>query len=186
MHAVRSVGAITAAAVSVLLLAGAAVAYAAIPNPTTGVISGCYTNSSPHILRVIDTAKTAKCPTGTTALNWNQAGPPGPTGPSGTSAETYVQDEYEFQAGQTPPAVESGTANCPSGDVATGGGYFMSGPMGIGGEATERWIPTGNNATVTAGGVPTGWEVSLDETGTAGNPQLNYILNVYAYCAAGS
>jgi hypothetical protein len=32
---------------------------------------------------VIDTAQTAKCPTGTTALSWNQQGVPGPPGPSG-------------------------------------------------------------------------------------------------------
>jgi hypothetical protein len=96
-----------------------------------------------------------------------------------------VQDEYEFQAGQTPPILESGTADCPSGDVATGGGYAISGPMGIGGEATEQWIPTTDNA-LTTNGVPTGWEVYLDETGTAGNSQLNYILNVYAYCAPGT
>jgi hypothetical protein len=57
--------------------------------------------------------------------------------------------------------------------------------MGIGGEATEQWIPTGDNATA-INGVPNGWEVYLDETGTAGNPQLSYILNVFAYCAPGT
>ena len=177
---------IFAGAIGGLLLASGAVAFAAIPNPTTGVISGCYTNSTPHVLRVIDTVRTSKCPSGTTAINWNQTGPQGIQGPAGgVSGETYVQNEVEFQAGQTPPILESGTAYCPSGDVATGGGYGISGSMGIGGEATERWIPVFDYA-VTSSGVPHGWVVSLDETGTAGNPQLNYILNVFVYCAPGS
>ncbi|MGN6377853.1 MAG: hypothetical protein ACTHNU_02780, partial [Gaiellales bacterium] len=44
-----------------------------------GVIHGCYANTSPHTLRVIDTAVTGSCPSGTTPLNWNVKGPPGPS-----------------------------------------------------------------------------------------------------------
>lgn len=53
--------------------------------------------------------------------------------------------------------------------------------MGIGGNATEKWIPVEDNA-VTTNGVPTGWEAGLAETGTAGNG-TNYVLNAYVYCA---
>jgi hypothetical protein len=52
------------------------VAYASIPGPT-GVINACYASRSPHTLRVIDSAQ--RCPSGTTALNWNAAGPAGST-----------------------------------------------------------------------------------------------------------
>jgi hypothetical protein len=63
------------------VLAGAligGVAWASIPDGK-GVIHGCYATASPHTLRVIDTAVTASCPSGTTALNWNKQGPPGPS-----------------------------------------------------------------------------------------------------------
>jgi hypothetical protein len=221
-----------------MLLGGGTAAFATITTGpvSDGVIHGCYktaaTNGS-HSLVLQNTG--THCPSGDTAIKWNERGPAGPQGPqgpkgatgpagasgtgatvtslppgnancptggasvtdgsgntasacngaSGVNGETYVQEEYGISAGQTPPHLESETADCPSGDVATSGGYFLSRPMGIGGEATEQWIPTGDNATAT-NGVPTGWEVYLDETGTAGNPQLSYILNVYAYCAPGT
>jgi hypothetical protein len=57
--------------------AGVGIAYASVPD-STGVIHGCY-NSTSYALRVLDTAKTAKCPTGQKALNWNQTGPAGVT-----------------------------------------------------------------------------------------------------------
>jgi hypothetical protein len=75
--------------------------------------------------------------------------------------------------------------SCPQGYVATGGGYALCGPMGTGGNATEKWIPYEDNATLT-GGEPTGWEVGLAETGTPGNAGGNYVLNADVYCAPGS
>lgn len=65
-------------------------AMAAIPD-AGGVIHGCYAPSSGYKLRVIDTAKTSKCPSGQVALNWNQHGVPGSPGPSG-SPGTAGQD----------------------------------------------------------------------------------------------
>jgi hypothetical protein len=109
-------------------------------------------------------------------------GPQGPQGPPGVIGEISEQSEVGFPAELTPPNVETATVSCPQGYLATGGGYFLSGPMGIGGEATEQWIPTYNNATATSR-VPNGWEVGLTETGTAGNPALSYVLNAYVYCA---
>lgn len=57
-------------------------ALAAIPD-AGGVIHGCYAPTNGFKLRVIDTAKTAKCPSGQVALNWNQKGVPGSPGPQG-------------------------------------------------------------------------------------------------------
>jgi hypothetical protein len=54
--------------------------------------------------------------------------------------------------------------------------------MGIGGNATEKWIPYDSDATI-SNGVPSGWEVGLAETGTPGNAGGNYVLNAYVYCA---
>jgi hypothetical protein len=55
-------------------LVATGVSWASIPDPT-GQIHGCYNTAAKangtHPLGVIDPAKTAKCPTGTTPLNWN-------------------------------------------------------------------------------------------------------------------
>jgi len=85
------------------VLAGSAIAgvsYASIPDGS-GAIHGCYTDASPHVLRVIDTAKTPKCPAETTAINWNQTGPQGPqgaSGPQGPSGLGGVTGLQEFTA----------------------------------------------------------------------------------------
>jgi len=62
-------------------LAAGGVAYAAIPDSTTGVITSCRDASGG--LRVIDKQSGATCPAGTTQLEWNQRGLQGPTGMRG-------------------------------------------------------------------------------------------------------
>jgi hypothetical protein len=69
-----------------LLAAVAVSAYASIPD-AQGVIHGCYATTG-GALKVIDTAKTTKCPTGYRALSWNQKGPAGPAGPTGPTGAT--------------------------------------------------------------------------------------------------
>ena len=71
-------------------------AAASIPGPT-GVIDACYATKSPHTLRVIDS--TQKCPSGTTALNWNAQGPPGPGGVRG------IEEFTASGTGVAPPGV---------------------------------------------------------------------------------
>ncbi len=53
-----------------------------------GVIHGCYvTTGTNHTLKVINSAVTAKCPSGYTSLNWSTVGPPGPQGPAGSARD---------------------------------------------------------------------------------------------------
>jgi hypothetical protein len=199
---------IIAGATTLVLTAGASVATAAVmssgPVDSSGVIHGCWSNAAvngSHVF-VLQDAGTS-CPRGTTAISWNEqgpAGPIGPTGPAGPSGaigpsgpagpqgppgvvgEVYQQNSVSFPVGLTPPGVETVAVSCPQGHVATGGGFALSGPMGIGGNATEKWIPYDDAAT-TPNGVPSGWEVGLAETGTPGNAGGNYVLNAYVYCA---
>jgi hypothetical protein len=56
-----------------IIAGGIGIAYASVPD-SKGVIHGCYNPTNNYTLRVLDTAKTATCPTGQTALNWNQNG----------------------------------------------------------------------------------------------------------------
>ncbi len=66
----------------VLTLAAGGTAYAAIPNSTTGVITGCYPTLLGN-LRVIDAQAGQRCNLLEKQLTWNQAGVPGPTGGTG-------------------------------------------------------------------------------------------------------
>jgi hypothetical protein len=179
---------VIAGATALVLTAGASAATAAVmssgPVDSSGAIHGCWTtkagHNGSHVFRLQDAG--ASCPDGTTAISWNMQGPAGPQGPPGVVGEVSRQNSVSFPVGLTPPGIESVTVSCPQGYVATGGGFALSGPQGIGGNATEKWIPVFGDAT-TSNGVPSGWEVGLAETGTAGNAGGNYVLNAYVYCA---
>jgi hypothetical protein len=181
---------IVVVAAAALFVAGGGTAVAAVmsgsPVDNSGVIHGCWSDNAikgSHVFVLQDAGTT--CPKGTTAISWNQAGasgPAGPQGPPGVVGEVYRQNSVSFPVGLTPPGIETVSVSCPQGDVATGGGFALSGPMGIGGNATEKWIPVFDDAT-TPNGVPSGWEVGLTETGTPGDISSNYVLNSYVYCA---
>ncbi|MGZ4272051.1 MAG: Hcp family type VI secretion system effector, partial [Solirubrobacteraceae bacterium] len=88
--------------VAVVLGAGTAVAIAAIPSSSDGVIHGCYRTTSTTSgqtvgdLRVIDAEATPAqtCSNGEATITWNQTGPagpqgdPGPPGDSGSGTDT--------------------------------------------------------------------------------------------------
>jgi len=181
--------AIVGAAVLILATGSAAAAAAVMaggPVDSSGIIHGCWSNTAingSHAFVLQDAG--TNCPRGTTAISWDQAGPSGPAGPQGPPGvvgEVYRQNSVSFPVGLTPPGIESVTVSCPQGYVATGGGFALSGPQGIGGNATEKWIPVYDDATM-SNGVPSGWEVGLAETGDPGNVSSNYVLNAYVYCA---
>jgi hypothetical protein len=71
---------------ALVVAAGGATAYALATSPigSSGVIHGCYkttaTNGS-HKIALQDAG--TSCPTGTTAIKWNQKGPRGARGPAG-------------------------------------------------------------------------------------------------------
>ena len=94
----------------VALGAGTAVAIAAIPSTSDGVIHGCYvtTGTPTGQLRVLDADATPAqtCAAGEATLTWNQQGPTGPAGPQGDPG----------------PPGDSGT-----GTDTSGGGGFGSG-----------------------------------------------------------
>ncbi len=117
---------ISAAAAAIALAGlGAGIAYASIPGPD-GVINGCYKDST-GMLIAIDSS--ASCPTGYTALNWNQTGPQGPagatgpTGPAGPPAtSTVVYTDVHYPGPHSGGSFEVTTVDCPSGDKVINGG----------------------------------------------------------------
>ena len=77
------------AGVSAMVVAGGGTAAAATvmsrsPVNGSGVIYGCWSNKAingSHVFALQDAG--TRCPNGTTAISWNQAGPAGPAGPQG-------------------------------------------------------------------------------------------------------
>jgi len=113
-----------------VLLAGAGVAWASIPD-SSGVIHGCYASSG--AMRVIDSA-TSKFKSTEKALSWNRqgktgptgargpagpAGAPGPAGPSGVSGWQLKSDTISLDSGQS----GGRRIQCESGLLPLGGGY---------------------------------------------------------------
>lgn len=117
----------------VIVGGGAGVAYASIPGPG-GVISGCYKTSNPGQGALIVIDSSATCPSGTTALNWNQTGPQGPAGPTGPAGPQATAQDVTSQVTYTvPPSgwtslTERPIINCPSGTLAINGGVQSEQP----------------------------------------------------------
>ncbi len=154
------------ALIAVLLMAIGAVAYASIPGPD-GVIHACYKTSNPAQGALIAIDSSASCPSGYTALNWNQTGPQGPAGTNGVSG-------YEHATPASASAVEiatgvwaagPATATCPTGKVVLGGGVQVDG--GDPGLSTSYSWPSSTNS----------WQGAAHGSYDFGG------INVYAICA---
>ncbi len=124
---------ISAASGFVLLAAGTA-AGAAIAGPidSAGVIYGCYTTKAvggSHALVLQDVGTT--CPSGTTAIQWNQTGPQGPAGAAGPAGPAGPQGP-KGDTGATGPAGPAG-ATGPAGPQGPTGATGPQGPAGADG-----------------------------------------------------
>ena len=128
------------AAAAVTLTAGGAAVGATLassPVDASGVIHGCYSNLDVNGSRAFFLQDAGKnCPSGTTAISWNQAGPQGPAGPTGA-------------VGPTGPAGATGVPG-PAGPAGPAGATGAPGPVGPTGPAG----PPGPTVTVTAGPGP--------------------------------
>jgi hypothetical protein len=148
------------AGAAVTLTAGGAAVGAALagsPVDASGVIHGCYSNVDVGGSRVFflqDANK--KCPSGTTAISWNQTGPQGPAGPTGPAGPAGAAGATGATgpAGQPGPAGLTGPAG-PTGPAGQPGPAGPTGPAGPPGPtvtvtATAAPAPTPNNTSATA------------------------------------
>ena len=131
------------AGLAVVLVAGGGTALAATTGPVsgTGVITGCYTNAAvngSHAL-VLQNGGTS-CPSGTSAIWWDQTGPPGPAGAAGATGPAGP-------AGAIGPAGPAG----PTGPIGPAGPAGATGPPGLTGPTgpTGPAGPPGTGATIT-------------------------------------
>lgn len=137
---------IFSAVIAAILAVG--IAYASIP-AADGTINGCYKNANGDLI-VIDSAAT--CPTGHTALNWNQTGPAGPPGQSGVTS-FYTVTEVVPLLILEPPV--TGEITCLSGDAVTGVAAVIDAPYA--GRPNHRLEILPTNGTNPNGA---GWSIS--------------------------
>lgn len=95
-------------------------------------------------------------------------GPRGATGPQGTAGKNGATNVTIVTATSTGAGNTSADANCPTGTVATGGGWYGTTPI------ISRPLP----ATISSGQTPTGWTASLTYSASA------QTIYVYAICAS--
>jgi hypothetical protein len=99
---IRPRGLLIAAAIAVLII-GAGVAYATIPD-SAGVIHGCYDKNGQ--LRVIDSPGEA-CKKHETSLDWGQTGPQGPQGTPGAPGVPGAQGPQGPRGDAGPPGLRA-------------------------------------------------------------------------------
>lgn len=156
---------------------GVAVAYAAVPS-SSGVIHGCYNPAAGYKLRVLDTAKMARCPSGWRALSWNESGPrglPGVQGAPGVSG--YTVATATFDVSPTGPNNATADAVCPTGKVPIGGGYTGGATGDVTTMEDGPILSRDANQAITGGA----WRVTLQAFG--GGFGSNATFAVYAICA---
>jgi len=152
-------------------LAFGALALAAIPNSSTGVITSCYSQAT-GTWRPIDAERGAKCKNGELTLAWNQqgiqgatgpagpAGPAGPTGPQGPEGDPGVAGP----AGPQGPAGPTGAtgAEGPQGPAGPAGATGATGPQGAAGvsgyeRVVSDWTVLSGTVGGDAGGPANAW-----------------------------
>lgn len=148
-HLPRRLTRLAALLATATLMGGGALAWAGtsggIPG-SDGVIHGCYDTTSPlKTLHLLDPAAGTRCPTGTTAIAFNQTGPvgpAGPVGPPGAQGTPGVQGPQGIQGdtgtqgltGATGPAGPAGTTGVSGYEIVT---------------TTTSGMNTGDTATAT-------------------------------------
>ena len=171
------------AVVAAASLAVAAISLGAIPG-SSGTISACYAKSNGS-LRVIDAESGASCVGNKeTALAWNQQGPIGPQGPQGPQGPAGIDTHLVLATSSVIEETGGGfdlkvaQALCPTGQIATGGGYRFSATTTV---ADTAQITVTDNSAI-SGDIPdtlVGWGVlAIAPTGVGGN----WELTAYALC----
>ena len=130
---------------------GTALAASASSGPVNnGEITGCYTNAAvngSHAL-VLQNAGTT-CPSGTSAISWNEQGPTGTTGPAGPTGATGPAGP----TGATGPAGPTGAIG-PAGSAGPAGAIGPAGPIGPAGQTGQTGAAGTNGNTILNGTDP--------------------------------
>lgn len=146
-----------------LAIGGTTYAVAAIPDSTSGEITGCYSNGSGQV-RIIDKQASASCHSYETEVSW----------PSSTTAGITGYQRVTDTLTLSPNERDDITVTCPTGKKVTGGGFkavnvqFGNAPDDI--WATESY-PSADNA----------WTLTLKDRESG----YDYTITAYAICVNG-
>ena len=156
------------AGVVLVLGTGSTAAYATLasgPIDSSGVIHGCWTNTSingTHVVVLQDAGTT--CPKGTTPISWNQQGPAGPAGSQGArgpKGDTGAQGPQGDPGPTGPPGPQGPAGDTgpqgPAGSPGTSSLDALNGTVCNAGSADEGVLKVtyGDNGSVTMTCVPT-------------------------------
>jgi hypothetical protein len=125
---------------------GAGIAYATIPGPD-GMIHACYKTSNPAQGALIAIDSAASCPSGYTALNWNQTGPQGEPGLAGVHVVEVPYGNY------------TGQIHCPAGETALSLAFTFPGA----GPIAVNWRPYLDDQPVPLGQAPNGYAYTTNQ-----------------------
>ena len=142
------------------LVVGAGIAWAAIPD-SNGVIHTCFKNNK---WRVIN-APPGSCGPSEDALNFNP----------GAVRAVIRTETHTIHPGEG----HTFTAHCNPGEVATGGGWRLVGPVGPVEITTQGDVPQSSSSEPSAGEVPIGWKV----IGAVNVSAVDHDVTVFAVCA---
>jgi hypothetical protein len=168
----RTIGLLVVGALAV----GGGIAWATIPD-AGGVIHACYKNANGS-LRVIDPGLGGSCNPSESPLTWSQTGPAGPPGASGATnvvIRTFTQT-------LVPGGTATFTALCHAGEVATGGGWRLVGPVPAGAPwvTVQGTAPQSSAPEPSAGETPIGWKI----IGAVDQDTVAHDVTAFAVCAS--
>jgi hypothetical protein len=124
----------------------ASAALASIPD-SSGVIHGCYKNST-GMVKIIDDSSQS-CASSETALNWNQTGPQGSAGPTGPQGATGAQGAAGAEGSSSytfSDQFSSGNGNSLENSTCSNGGagiYAWNGLHRLGDFQSSVGVPNG-------------------------------------------
>jgi hypothetical protein len=134
-----------------------------------GVFHACVTNASGAVRLV---AATTPCVTGSSAVSWNQTGPPGQDGQPGAPGPSGADTTYNYRFGGMVPGTSVARAFCEPGEKVTGGG----GTSLISSAGLTQNHPIADTTGVIAGGTTAiGWQVASEDWGP---------VQAYVICAS--
>src|SRR3954465_2970355 len=105
---------VAGAVLGAVVASAVGVAYAAIPDGG-GVVHACFQNvtSANKPVKLLDTAKTATCPSGWKAVSWNQTGQRGLPGQAGTNGTSIIVRTRLSASTNVPSGPDGGSAAMP-------------------------------------------------------------------------
>ena len=158
-------------AAALMVIGGIALAIHSNPNE----LHACYKNNNGQMRYVTDPAD---CLPSEIILTWNQQGLQGPQGPAGPAGELSNVTLAFADSAVADQTFAYAAAECPTGTLATGGGWAMQGTVGVGNNLDSFLV-----LSSVPYGTGQGWQASVRRSGPTGSGR-EWGVRVFAVCAS--